>query len=55
MYTVHMFSVLKQLITLGTHSKKIWMIPVILFLIIITLLVVSVQISPLPIFLYPIL
>ena len=37
------------------HSNKIWIIPVILFLIIIALLVISAQVSPLPVFLYPIL
>ncbi|MFZ2024813.1 MAG: DUF5989 family protein [Microgenomates group bacterium] len=50
-----MFQTIKQLFILATHSKKIWIIPVVLFLIIIALLVISAQISPLPVFLYPIL
>lgn len=50
-----MFNSIKQLVSLATHSKKIWIIPIILFLIIIALLIISAQISPLPVFLYPIL
>jgi len=50
-----MFETVKQLFILSIKSKKIWIIPLILFLIIIALLVISAQISPLPIFLYPII
>lgn len=50
-----MFEAIKQLSILGTKSKKIWIIPLVLFLIIIALLIISAQISPLPIFLYPII
>lgn len=50
-----MFSSLKQLLILASNSKKIWIIPVILFLIIVALLVISAQVSPLPVFLYPII
>ena len=50
-----MFQTMKQLLILAIHSKKIWIIPIILFLIIIALLIISAQISPLPVFLYPIL
>ncbi len=50
-----MFAALKQLISLGMQSKKIWLLPILLFFLIITLLVISAQLSPLPVFLYPIL
>lgn len=50
-----MFETIKQILTLGIKSKKIWIIPVILFLVIISLLIISAQISPLPVFLYPII
>jgi hypothetical protein len=50
-----MFESIKQIFILGTKSKKIWIIPLVLFLIIIALLVISAQISPLPIFIYPII
>lgn len=50
-----MFSSIKQLRVLITKSKKIWIIPILLFAIIVALLIISAQISPLPVFLYPIL
>ncbi len=50
-----MFSSLKQLAVLAGKSKKMWMIPILLFIIIVALLIISAQISPLPVFLYPIL
>lgn len=50
-----MFSSIKQLGTLITKSKKIWIIPIVLFVVIVALLIISAQISPLPVFLYPIL
>lgn len=50
-----MFASAKQLFILLTKSNKVWIIPVILLLIIIALLVVFAQISPVPIFLYPII
>lgn len=50
-----MFEAVKQIFILGTKSKKIWIIPVILFLIIVALLIISAQISPLPVFIYPII
>ena len=45
----------KELFRLVTHSKKIWLIPVFLFLVIIALLVIGAQVSPVTIFLYPVL
>lgn len=45
-----MFESIRQIFILGTKSKKIWIIPLVLFLIIIALLVISAQISPLPVF-----
>lgn len=50
-----MFETVKQLSILATKSNKIWIIPVILLLIIIALLIISAQISPVPVFLYPII
>ncbi|OGH11897.1 MAG: hypothetical protein A2857_02230 [Candidatus Levybacteria bacterium RIFCSPHIGHO2_01_FULL_36_15] len=53
--SVKMFEAIKQIITLSTKSKKIWLIPLMLLLIIIALLVISAQVSPLPVFIYPII
>jgi uncharacterized membrane protein YjdF len=50
-----MFSSIHQLFKLATQSKKVWLLPIILFMIIVALLVISAQVSPLPVFLYPIL
>jgi hypothetical protein len=50
-----MFEAVKQLTILASKSNKIWIIPAILFLIIIALLIISAQISPVPVFLYPII
>lgn len=52
---IGMVATLKQLIKLLSKSNKIWIVPVLLLLIIVALLVISAQISPVPIFLYPIL
>jgi len=54
-YNEFMRGSIKQLVTLATQSKKIWVLPVVLFLIIIALLIISAQLAPLPVFLYPIL
>lgn len=50
-----MFTSIKQLLVLFSKSNKIWIIPIILLLIIVALIVISAQISPVPVFLYPIL
>lgn len=50
-----MFESVKQLATLATKSKKIWLLPIILALIIVALLVVSANLAPIPIFLYPLI
>ncbi|HJX59408.1 MAG TPA: DUF5989 family protein [Patescibacteria group bacterium] len=50
-----MIETIKQLITLATKSNKIWLIPLFLLLIIIALLIVVAQISPVPVFLYPLI
>ncbi|MBI4134058.1 MAG: hypothetical protein HY475_01395 [Candidatus Terrybacteria bacterium] len=50
-----MFESVRQLLFLARKTDKIWLIPVILLLIIVALLVVGAQISPLPVFLYPLL
>lgn len=46
---------IKQLFTLLTKTNKIWLIPIILFLVIIVLLVIAAQTSPVPVFLYPLI
>ena len=46
---------IKQITILALKSKKIWLIPILLLLIIIALLIISAQISPLPVFIYPII
>lgn len=50
-----MFGAIKQLLMLVFKSKKIWIIPVVLTFVIVALLIVSSQITPVPIFLYPIM
>jgi hypothetical protein len=47
--------VIKQLLTLIKKSNKLWIVPVILLLIIVALLVIAAQVSPVPLFIYPIL
>lgn len=48
-------STVKNLLQLMNASRKVWLIPVVLFLIIIALIVVAAQISPVPVFLYPLI
>lgn len=51
-----MIETIKQLLILAFKTNKIWWItPILLVLIIVALLVISAQISPLPVFLYPII
>jgi hypothetical protein len=50
-----MLESIKQLIQLAKRSKKYWMIPFILMLVIVALLVIVAQISPAPVFFYPII
>lgn len=50
-----MIEAIRQIVTLLFKSKKVYLIPIILLLIIIALLVISASISPVPIFLYPII
>ncbi len=50
-----MFEAIKQILILTAKSRKIWLLPIFLFLIIVALLIISAQISPLPVFLYPII
>ncbi len=50
-----MFDSIKELINLGFNSRKIWIIPIILLLVIIALIVFAAQISPVPLFIYPII
>lgn len=50
-----MIASIQQLLLLLAKSKKIWIIPVILSLVIIALIVIAAQTSPVPIFLYPLI
>lgn len=50
-----MIEAVKQIIKLLFKSKKVYLIPIILLLIIMALLIISASISPVPIFLYPII
>ncbi len=50
-----MIETIKQLLILATKSKKVWLIPLVLTLVIIALLIITAQIAPVPIFLYPII
>ena len=50
-----MFESVRQLLVLTTKTKNLWIISVVLLLIIVALLIVSAQASPLPVFLYPLI
>ena len=50
-----MFESIRQLLILTSKSKKVWLLPIFLLLVIIALLVISAQIAPVPVFLYPII
>lgn len=50
-----MFESVRQLVVLAVKTQKLWIIAVILFLVIIALLIISAQISPLPVFIYPLI
>jgi len=50
-----MLETIKQLFILITKTDKMWLIPVFLLLIIIVLVVISAQIAPVPIFIYPLI
>ncbi len=50
-----MLESVKQLFVLSMKSRKIWIIPIILLFVILALLIISAQVSPLPVFLYPII
>ncbi len=50
-----MVEVLKQLFTLLGKTDKVYLIPIILLLIIVALLVISSSVSPVPIFIYPLI
>lgn len=50
-----MIESMKQILQLALKSKKIYVLPILLFLVIIALLIISASISPVPIFMYPII
>lgn len=49
----YMFESIRQLFILVSKTDKIWLIPILLLLFIIALLIISAQISTVPVFLYP--
>lgn len=49
-----MLSAIKQLFILIKKTDKIWIIPIVLLLVIVALIVIGANISPVPLFLYPI-
>lgn len=46
---------IKQLFTLVRKTDKIYLIPILLLFIIIALLVINASISPVPVFMYPLI
>ncbi len=50
-----MLEVIKQLFILISKSKKFWLIPIIIALIIISVVIIAAQLSPVPVFLYPLI
>ena len=48
-----MFESLKQLTRLALQSKKVWLFPIALSLVIVALLVMAAYSTPIPLFLYP--
>ncbi|MBI2033456.1 MAG: hypothetical protein HYT10_03290 [Candidatus Levybacteria bacterium] len=48
-----MLSSIKQLLTLARKTDKLWLLPILLLLITLALIIISSSISPLPLFLYP--
>lgn len=52
---IFMFESVRQLFKLASKTDKIWLVPILLLLIIIVLFIISAQIAPVPIFLYPII
>jgi len=50
-----MFEPARQLLRLALQSRKIWLLPIVLALVIVALLVVSANLAPVPIFLYPLI
>lgn len=50
-----MLESIKQLLILALKSKKIWIIPIVLFLVILALIIISAQLAPVPVFIYPLI
>ena len=50
-----MIETLKQIVKLLLSSDKIYIIPIILLLLIIALFIIGATISPIPIFMYPVI
>lgn len=50
-----MLESIRQLLQLALKTDKIWLVPILLLLVIIALLIISAQIAPVPIFMYPII
>lgn len=51
----NMFEVARQLWILIKKTDKLWLIPLLLVLVILGLLIVGAQISPVPVFIYPLI
>lgn len=49
------FSVVKELFDFMTKTKRWWLIPLVLLLVIVGLLILLVASSPVPIFIYPLI
>lgn len=50
-----MFQGIKQLIVLTAKSNKPWLWPILLVLAVVALIVIGAHISPVPVFLYPLI
>ncbi|MCJ7792621.1 MAG: DUF5989 family protein [Candidatus Marinimicrobia bacterium] len=50
-----MVASIHQILILLLKTKKIWIIPIILTLVIIAIIIISAQVSPVPVFLYPLI
>jgi hypothetical protein len=50
-----MLAAIKQLFILLLKSKKFWLTPIIIALIVVAFLIIAAQLSPVPIFLYPLI
>lgn len=45
----------RQLLILAKKTDKLWLVPLLLLLVIIALIIIGAQISPVPVFIYPLI